>query len=240
MTNPKNRSTLASWQLISLGASFLLILGLTSCGSPQKLTESSGDRKVIERIYKIVNPKGKPQKITITQGDANQSLEFPSIDEQNLAIPLDRTNLQKISDKEELPDSTVFDTQSQIVRQTEARNNVGSLNRASQAYYLERGEFTSSIAELGIGVPDETTNYKYTIDVIDKKQLVKVIATSKKEGLKSYLGVVFLVKINNQDITQATVCESLQPTTATPPRPSNVGLDSGTQACPDGYRDLSR
>ena len=68
--------------------------------------------------------------------------------------------------------------------------------------------------------------------------MVRVIATSKQEGLKSYLGIISLVKISNQSATQSIACESLQPTTAIPPRPSNVGHDSGTQTCPDGYRNL--
>lgn len=48
-------------------------------------------------------------------------------------------------------------------RQVEARNNIGRINRAQQAYYIEKGFFADSFEKLGLRIPPETANYRYQI-----------------------------------------------------------------------------
>ena len=50
-------------------------------------------------------------------------------------------------------------------RGVEARNNIGALNRAQQAYHyhLEQHKFTYTLDELGMGISTETVNYSYRI-----------------------------------------------------------------------------
>ncbi len=304
MTNPKNGSTLASWQLISIGAGSVVILGLagfgvwnllaprsntsqsTTASQPQgsvqqkqnspssqpqdaatqkligqwqaKETRGSKERTLlivfapndkayltldgtaIEGTYQIASPDSKPQKITLIFGDPfNQSRELELIDERNLVSLPDRVNLQKISDKGVLPDGTKFATPSPRTLQAEARNNVGTVNRAQQAVYLEKNRFASNTIEAGLGTPEDTKYYKYTMAIVDEKRMVWFIATPKTEGAKSYIGITKVISTNNQTITRSVACESLQPTANVAPKPSNAGRETGYPACPDGYRDLS-
>lgn len=46
-----------------------------------------------------------------------------------------------------------FLSQSAKARASEARSNVGALNRVQQAYYFEHQTFTGTIADLGVGIP---------------------------------------------------------------------------------------
>ena len=93
--------------------------------------------------------------------------------------------------------------------------------------------------DLGIGIPEEGKNYKYTIAIVDEKRMVWFIATPKANDLKNYIGITKLISENNQTFTRSVACESLQPTTNVAPKPSNAGRETDYPACPDGYRDLS-
>lgn len=56
-----------------------------------------------------------------------------------------------------------FLNQANKARQSEARNYVGSINRAQQAYYLEKQEFAPNLAKAAIGIPQSTPNYVYGV-----------------------------------------------------------------------------
>ncbi len=227
----KTPVTLAKFNSLAIGMSYEQVVAILGEPSSKSVMEIQG--LPTSSTYGWLNPGS---------GFALTTLVF----QENKLILKSQNNLSQDSASLQPQDTLTQELKGQLeqqkakAKQSEARNNVGTFNRALQASYLEKNEFTSSKADLGLGIPDETENYKYTINVIDKKQMVQVIATSKQEGLKSYLGTVSLIKINNQSATQAIACESIQPTTATPPRPSNAGRDSGTPTCPDGYRDLSK
>ena len=44
-------------------------------------------------------------------------------------------------------------------RESEAKTNLGALNRGQQAYRLENGEFASSISDLDVGIQDDIYSY---------------------------------------------------------------------------------
>jgi prepilin-type N-terminal cleavage/methylation domain-containing protein len=48
-------------------------------------------------------------------------------------------------------------------KQAEAKQNVGSINRAQQAFFLEYDSFASEVAEVGIGIKTQSVNYQYKI-----------------------------------------------------------------------------
>ncbi|MBE9120873.1 type IV pilin-like G/H family protein [Tychonema sp. LEGE 07199] len=75
--------------------------------------------------------------------------------------------------------------------ETEGKQYVGSMNKAQQAYYLENGEFTNSVPNLGLGIRTETANYKYSISTENKA--VFHYGVSKQGKLKSFVGGVFLI-----------------------------------------------
>ena len=58
-----------------------------------------------------------------------------------------------------------FLNQANKAREAEGRQYIGSMNRAQQAYLLERQRFTASISNLGLGIATATTNYNYSIHV---------------------------------------------------------------------------
>src|SRR5687767_10647791 len=48
-------------------------------------------------------------------------------------------------------------------KEYEALKYISSLNKGQQAYYAEQGQFSDSIAKLGLGLKEQTKNYNYTI-----------------------------------------------------------------------------
>jgi hypothetical protein len=82
------------------------------------------------------------------------------------------------------------------------------MNRAQQAFYLEKVKFATSVDELGIGIKTETENYSYR--TVPSNRFTIQIGASKKSELKSYVGAVYLAKIGgSNDVTSlAILCES--------------------------------
>ncbi len=56
-----------------------------------------------------------------------------------------------------------FLNQASKARQSEAKTYTGSMNRAQQAYYLEKQEFAPNLQTLAVGIAQSTTNYGYGI-----------------------------------------------------------------------------
>ena len=59
-----------------------------------------------------------------------------------------------------------FLNQANKAKESEAKTYVGSMNRAQQAYLLEKGEMAdqASFGKLGLGIASDTQNYQYRID----------------------------------------------------------------------------
>ncbi|MBD2431031.1 MULTISPECIES: type IV pilin-like G/H family protein [Fischerella] len=118
-------------------------------------------------------------------------------------------------------------------KQSEAKQNIGAINRAQQAFYLENtidssnGNFSSTLSDLGIGIRPETQNYIYEINVDDTKAIAT--ATAKTSGIKSYVGAVYKIKTEvlsvDETLTIAKLCESNQPSTTPPGIPELMGKE---------------
>lgn len=96
-------------------------------------------------------------------------------------------------------------------KQSEAKQYVGSMNRAQQAYYLENAEFTDQLNKLGLGIASSTENYKYELKF--KSGSISQVANnglSKKAALKSYVGnvIVSVQQSTSEATTLAVLCES--------------------------------
>jgi type IV pilus assembly protein PilA len=104
-------------------------------------------------------------------------------------------------------------------RQSEAKQNVGSLNRAQQAYYLENAnKFAKSLSELAIGIKEKTDNYEYKIDLGaggKEGTAAANVAAARQPKLKSYAGITYskTEKVGGVDesLTQASLCEAETP-----------------------------
>lgn len=136
--------------------------------------------------------------------------------------------------------------QPQKAKQSEARQYIGSINRAEQAFFLENDRFTTSLQELGIGIKSETNNYRYRIFLLQRpgasrpelKTAVWSIAIPKQPNLKSYVGVVWIGNVPhfNELTSRAILCESSQPTLKLPPAPTFRTSKEGPEAnCPKGF-----
>lgn len=83
-----------------------------------------------------------------------------------------------------------------------------ALTQAQVAYYFEQGQFATVIEELGLGSPDETENFQYTIvDVMETGAIAP--DTAKVEHIKSDTNGVFVLG-ENQNFGMI-VCETLEP-----------------------------
>lgn len=102
-----------------------------------------------------------------------------------------------------------------------------TIARGQQTYQLEKGNFASKIADLGIGSIPDTEDYDYKISLMDQTQ-VQVTATAKRSGLRSYTASVFVVKLEQtgEETTINLVCQTDNPSQmppAMPPAPKTAG-----------------
>jgi type IV pilus assembly protein PilA len=56
-------------------------------------------------------------------------------------------------------------SQTNKAKGVEARNHIGAMNRAQQAFNLEKGGFADSMDKMGVGIKSQTENYDYLIKV---------------------------------------------------------------------------
>jgi type II secretory pathway pseudopilin PulG len=126
------------------------------------------------------------------------------------------------------------------VFQSEAKQYVGSMNRAQQAIFIEKSAFATSVNALGIGIKTETTNYKYSVRAT--KQTAFAYGVSKQPEFKSYVGGAFVmpVKSNNGEDEvkiESIVCRADTPGTK-PPLPPK--LQDGKLVCPTGTTQVTK
>ncbi|MEA5469373.1 MULTISPECIES: type IV pilin-like G/H family protein [unclassified Spirulina] len=100
-------------------------------------------------------------------------------------------------------------------RISESRNNVGAMNRAQQAFYLENQYYATDITQLGLiglGLLPKTVNYKYEIagKPEDRPIIINNLATPLHRGLKANLGIVGKTAIDGDIVFISIVCESQQ------------------------------
>jgi type IV pilus assembly protein PilA len=107
-------------------------------------------------------------------------------------------------------------------KQAEAKQNIGSVNRAQQAYFLENDSFATTVVEVGIGIKTQTVNYLYTIKNVKEstnaaKEKIYVAVNNDARALgttlKSYVGLNFTTTgdtTTKEVLTQGFVCETVK------------------------------
>lgn len=100
-------------------------------------------------------------------------------------------------------------------RQTEAKLNLSSLNKAQQAFYLEQSSFVTNVAEigkLGIGIVPESENYSITFATPTEGEGVVMLANAKGSAFKSYAAGIGLGYQGGATdaATLTTLCESTE------------------------------
>lgn len=109
----------------------------------------------------------------------------------------------------------------------EGRNVVGAMARAQQAYYMEEGKFSDSIAALGIGIQEETPDNHYRIELSDRS--VFAYAIPQRDRFFASASGVFLTE--EKGVFQRVVCVADRPDFLQLPTPSLV---DGKPVCGEG------
>ncbi len=150
---------------------------------------------------------------------------------------------------------TLFFPEVERAYQAEAKNHIGAINRAQQAYYLEYGRFVNfeSFDKLRIGIRTETENYHYRIlspmvpvQTLDESEGIPTsfergmvaIAQAKDPKLKQYVGAVFLSQ--EAETEQAVeIMAEICAVDAGVSLPSTLPMLSGGEIqCPEGTEPL--
>jgi type IV pilus assembly protein PilA len=140
-------------------------------------------------------------------------------------------------------------------KQAEAKQNIGSVNRAQQAYFLENDSFSSTVVGVGIGIKSQTVNYQYTISNLKEAtnpagDTIYVAVSNQGlalgSTLKSYVGLNFTAvgdATTKEVLTQGFVCETVKAGTEGVTDAKSLGpVDGTTKSCdPTGqtFKDLS-
>lgn len=97
-----------------------------------------------------------------------------------------------------------FLNQTSKARASEAKNQIGAINRGEQAYYMENGEFTDDIDALGLGLKTNGKNYAYELKA-DTPGLQTTTATNNFDRTKGYSGGV---SVDSNAVMRTIICES--------------------------------
>ena len=109
-------------------------------------------------------------------------------------------------------------------------SEMGAIARAQQAYYLENQQFATAIADLELGLKEETEEHAYEIVTADDTQMYLTV-TAKKAELKSYSTLVFA----EDGIAKVVACETNSASQTAPDIPQ---VSDGTASCPSGSSEL--
>jgi type IV pilus assembly protein PilA len=133
-------------------------------------------------------------------------------------------------------------------KQAEGKNNIGAINRAQQAFFLEGNAFATTVQAVGIGIRTQTENYAYEVRIGAGSQsdLVANWALSEKPVLRSYYGYNGTLLggqgANTEVLTTAFACEAELPGVLNAGiTPTNYGATNCKQvASIPGYKDLGK
>jgi type IV pilus assembly protein PilA len=134
-----------------------------------------------------------------------------------------------------------FLSQGAKAKQTEAKQNIGTINRVQTVHRSENSQFAGSFDLMatgtltGTGTVSSTTNYSYTL--VAGSETTTINATAKDTGLKGYAGGTNrYTNPSNMSVIASTICEGQSPGTATVGLATFTGTSS--PACPTGTNTL--
>jgi type IV pilus assembly protein PilA len=84
--------------------------------------------------------------------------------------------------------------QANRAREAEAKNYVGAVTRAQQAYRLQYPTFATQMSDLEIAVPDRSNSYTYEFEpLVPSSTLAKYKASPTQAGLRAFTGCTLVV-----------------------------------------------
>jgi type IV pilus assembly protein PilA len=129
-----------------------------------------------------------------------------------------------------------FLNQTAKAKQSEAKQNVGVINRAQTAFRTENSSFASTFDALAIGTltgssTASTTNYTY--GVTGATDSSTIYSQALDTSLKAYGGGSFMsTNTTSQSVISSIVCEANSPGT------SSNSVPSSATSCPNNYKKL--
>ena len=98
-----------------------------------------------------------------------------------------------------------FLNQAAKAKQTSAKLTVGSVNRAQQAYRVEKPTFAGTWTDLEIGIPERDQDYTYTLGT-SSETTTTIAAESEAPELRDYSGGVVVMQDSGQ--TSVAACQT--------------------------------
>lgn len=143
-------------------------------------------------------------------------------------------NLQCPSDYELLK---LNQRQSDLARESEAKDYVNSINRGQQSNFQRHQKFIPDIQRITqeVAIKSQTSNYDYQVFLSEDDSVANVVAIPKRDSLKIYVGRVTSQSNTTGVTTVAIRCKSLKLTNNFPSLPNVVG---GNLECPTDYEVL--
>lgn len=237
-----------NWLYFALGSGSMLVIGAVALTAFNFLGKSAQSQ--IAGTWKVEAndaPAGTPAITILIDNDGKITALNPSNEKEVIELG----KITRVSDVAILPEdanvqANPFANQGNKARQSEAKTYVGAMNRGQQAHFLERNRWGKTIDEIGIGIKSESEDYRYTIKIVDSIKTVNTknyagiavnTAIAKKDGLKSYVGVVYLSNSGAaaELSSLGILCESQQPTTKESGLPE---FDGKQVKCPNDYVSL--
>jgi type IV pilus assembly protein PilA len=136
-----------------------------------------------------------------------------------------------------------FLNQGAKAKQTEAKQNVGLINRTQTAFRTENPTFATSFDQLAVGTLSgaansaTTTNYSY--DLQGAADFGTIVATATDTALKGYAGGTSRSENpNSESIIASVLCEALAVGIATPGLPV-AGSGGGAPTCDPSTKTLN-
>lgn len=128
-----------------------------------------------------------------------------------------------------------FLNQSAKAKQSEAKQNIGVINRTQTAYRTENNAFAATFDTLAIGTlkggsAASTTNYAYTI--AGGGDSATILAASQDTSLKPYSGGSYKETVNSESVISSIICEANAPAQTSAVQPTN------STTCDASYKKL--
>jgi type IV pilus assembly protein PilA len=136
-----------------------------------------------------------------------------------------------------------FLNQSAKAKQTEAKQNISTINRVQTLYRIENPNFADSFNKLAIGSLASTTgtvttgNYEYTLTAANEN--ATLLATAKDTSLKAYSGGNNrYTNDESKSVITSVICEAITPGITAASLPGVSSLSSGPTCPASGYNTL--
>ncbi len=118
-----------------------------------------------------------------------------------------------------------------VAKQLEAKIYLSSLNKAQKAYFLERQNFATNLAQLEIGITSNETYYSYSISLTTTNRVSMWATPFDSETLKGFSSAVILTNAQQLD---SILCQTQGVDQQTPVAPPSA---TGSILICDGHME---